>query len=695
MLSDWNNATYDGVAAGSITSVNSKGTKIESSTITLPSEDLSDYSTVLYVDSKAGTGVENGVAAEANSQKVIKSDGTSETCYATNLLVYGTEVAVIDVNEIAGSAYGAKTLPGNISGLTDVQWLNTRTGGTDEGKAYKGAVMELSFYAEKGGKLVLKNVQSVDANQNTGAQEVTLTVKGGEHNKFDSLIVTGNNNVTATFTADGSTTPDPTDVAVTIDELLNAKALVYGGTTQMTLNYTVENAGGKTPAIKITNADGADKTGDFSVSVMNRITTDEKVYPSTTINQKNDTAAGKCTVALTVGDVTKTVEFTVEKKKVAENDMTITAPTVSGAATQATVTGFTAIGISKAELEATTFNNRVLGSNCKYAVNLVVLANLHLNVLADQIGYVLSVLPNTLSVVILIGGSAVDLLDRRHRDLVLTSGGGIVDDEFAGSVQHAFVGNEIHVLAADGLILLNIGRRLKAFDVLGVNNVLHVERVVQDLRGKLTRQRSADAAGHVCKQAVRVCVAHGVGNPSSALQTDLVGSIAGSNQHHLGRFHTGNRSVRCKRGNRLAGDNAAVLQVLDVALGPVAVHILERGGQGFICAGVVIAAVEHGEDHLCHLRAGNSCLGLERTVGITIDYTQSRQRIHSFGCLNVSRIRECRTGEHRERASEREHQCENLFLMAGKRRIFGSRWVMIAYLHGKYNFFGKSFCAGG
>uniref|UniRef100_UPI0005540BE2 hypothetical protein n=1 Tax=Agathobaculum desmolans TaxID=39484 RepID=UPI0005540BE2 len=57
-------------------------------------------------------------------------------------------------------------------------------------------------------------------------------------------------------------------------------------------------------------------------------------------------------------------------------------------------------------------------------------------------------------------------------------------------------------------------------------------------------------------------------------------------------------------------------------------------------------------------------------------------------------IRECRTGEHRERAGEREHQCENLFLMACKRRIFGDRWVMTAYLHGKCNFLRKVFCAG-
>ena len=37
---------------------------------------------------------------------------------------------------------------------------------------------------------------------------------------------------------------------------------------------------------------------------------------------------------------------------------------------------------------------------------------------------------------------------------------------------------------------------------------------------------------------------------------------------------------------------------------------------------------------------------------------------------------------------------KNLFLMAGKRKFFGGRRVIIAYLHGKCNFFGKVFCAG-
>ena len=220
-------AITSGVTAGSITSVNSKGTKIESSTINLQYDDLDDYSTVLYVDSKAGTGMEDGKATKANSQKV---DGT--TYYATNLLVYGSEVIVIDVNEIAGKRYGAYTLPSKISGLTDVQWLNTRTNDTDEGAAYEGAIMQLSFYADKDGTLTLTNVADIETGDNDGT--VTLSVKGGEYNKFDSLIVTGAGNVVASMNG-GGTGSQTKNITIKVNENPNGfkaedvKASLSGG----------------------------------------------------------------------------------------------------------------------------------------------------------------------------------------------------------------------------------------------------------------------------------------------------------------------------------------------------------------------------------------------------------------------------------------------------------------------------------
>ena len=221
-------STGSGVVAGSITSVNTAGDTIENS-IRGASENLDDYSTVLYVDSKAGTGVADGVATKANSLKV---NGT--TYYATNLLVYGTEVAVIDVNEIAGSRYGALTLP-TISNLTDVQWLNTRTNDTDEGKAYKGAVMELSFYADADGSLDLDGFAYVEKNLNS--DNIVINVEKG-YNKIEGLIVRGGATLDATYTANGTTTP-PAEGTVLLAGLTNATQ-THGTPAKVTANLYSE-----------------------------------------------------------------------------------------------------------------------------------------------------------------------------------------------------------------------------------------------------------------------------------------------------------------------------------------------------------------------------------------------------------------------------------------------------------------------
>ena len=183
--------TADGVYIGAITAVNTAGTKIETNIPGAAEVDLTAYGTVLYVDSKAGTGLTDGTPTVANSQKA-----GGVTYYASNILLYGEEVAVIDVNEIAGSTYGTFDLP-DLSGLglSDVQWLNTRTNDTDEGAAYEGAILQLSFYAETAGTLKLENMQSVDAQYNK-AGYVELPYKAG-YNKFDSLIVDGTGNVTS------------------------------------------------------------------------------------------------------------------------------------------------------------------------------------------------------------------------------------------------------------------------------------------------------------------------------------------------------------------------------------------------------------------------------------------------------------------------------------------------------------------
>ena len=260
--------------------------------------------------------MEDGVATKANSQKV---NGT--TYYATNLLVYGGEVIVIDVNEIAGKRYGAYTLP-SISGLSDVQWLNTRTNDTDEGAAYEGAIMQLSFYADKDGTLTLTNVADIETNDNDGT--VTLSVKGGEYNLFDSLIVTGAGNVTATFTANGST-PAPDPSAATVEIKSAAPSLTFGGTTAFDVNVVYENAIGETPKMEVyTKADATtrstnlvDSTNVTETTPFGFITSNNETAAQGKLTQGATLPAGDYVLVVKVGSAEDTQEFSVATQKIA------------------------------------------------------------------------------------------------------------------------------------------------------------------------------------------------------------------------------------------------------------------------------------------------------------------------------------------------------------------------------------------
>ena len=333
VMTDANAITGSDVKAGSITSVNTVGDTIENN-IPGASEDLDDYSTVLYVDSKAGTGVADGVATKANSLKV---DNT--TYYATNLLVYGTEVAVIDVNEIAGSCYGALNLP-TINNLTDVQWLNTRTNDTDEGKAYKGAVMELSFYADAAGSLTLTNLAYVENDDADGS--VTIPVEKG-YNKIEGLIVMGGA-VTATYTANGTTTPDPTDTTVEIKSA--APSLTYNGGTAFDVNIVYKNAIGETPKMEVyAKADTSratnlvDSTNITETTPFSFITSDNETAAQGKLTQ-GTLPAGDYVLVVKVGKAEATQEFTVAKA--AQNGGTLAAVSATNNPfTKLTLTGIT------------------------------------------------------------------------------------------------------------------------------------------------------------------------------------------------------------------------------------------------------------------------------------------------------------------------------------------------------------------
>ena len=205
------------------------------------------------------------------------------------------------------------------SGLTDVQWLNTRTNDTDEGAAYTGAVMQLSFYASSDGTLVLNNVQSVDTANNTGANQVTLSVKGGEYNTFDSLIVTGNGTVDGTFTATGTTPPSAEGTVLLAS--LSPATQAYKANGEITAKLYSEKTSTSlgTATIAITK-DGADASGNFTV-------------------KETVVANGEGNISITPTDTAMPGEYKVKATfaGVESNELTITITPVTIATT---LTGF-------------------------------------------------------------------------------------------------------------------------------------------------------------------------------------------------------------------------------------------------------------------------------------------------------------------------------------------------------------------
>ena len=211
----------ENVYSGSITSANSAGDSFEAqmnSNVPLPSDDLDDYSTVLFVNSKTGEGFVDGKAEPATHEEV-----GGENFYATNFLVFGREVIVIDVNEVAGHRYDDVNIEDAAKDLSkrfeSVEWLNTRTEDTDKTGAYAGAMMRLSFYASESGKLTITGMQTPDLTnaKNVDNNTVELTYKAGK-NTFESLIVTGDTDpLKVTFAGEDDTTTTNGNIKVTAD----------------------------------------------------------------------------------------------------------------------------------------------------------------------------------------------------------------------------------------------------------------------------------------------------------------------------------------------------------------------------------------------------------------------------------------------------------------------------------------------
>ena len=127
-------------------------------------------------------------------------------------------------------------------------------------------------------------------------------------------------------------------------------AKTYSGT----VGY--QNAWMLTPVVKVVDNQGTDKSADFDIgdSSLALITDNNAGAQTFTVKTKTSTEVGDYKIVVTLGDQKTEQAIKVNKKTVANTDMTINNPGTS-AVTSITVTGFTTIGIPQAEIEGATF----------------------------------------------------------------------------------------------------------------------------------------------------------------------------------------------------------------------------------------------------------------------------------------------------------------------------------------------------
>ena len=169
--------------------------------------------------------------------------------------------------------------------------------------------------------------------------------------------------------------------------------------------------------------------------------------------------------------------------------------------------------------------------------------------------------------------------------------------------------------------------------------------------------------------------------------TSLLSVVTQGYQQHLSSFLSGYLVVRNELGVALTSNDTQRLAVLDVAACPVGTDVGERSLVVVVRRSVRVAGAQD-VDHLRHLRTGYGTVRLERAIVVAVNYAQRYQSVHYIRVnLDVGLIRERRTSEHGERASERQHQCENLFEMAHKRIKSSNRLIGYYVNNYKFNFF--------
>ena len=330
-------------------------------------KDISD-ATILYVNSDAGEGVEAGSVKTAI--KDLNDDYLANAIFLE--INNSVEAVIIEQTDWLRSDYYATNLLGNNIGAANSGLIygnnaftsETKTVGTKsfadatQGKAYS----ETQYFATNN----IANGTNTYVNVTTPVAGLTVTSAAVANNQI-AVTVSGTPTATGTLTfkvkADGV---ESSAVNVTVNAAESNVVLktsydttdnaTYGAVK--TYNGTVgyQNAWMLTPSVKVVDSEGTDKSADFTLSISNLalVTDNDAAAKTFTVATKATTAAGSYKIVVTLGDKTAEQTITVGKKTVANTAMTIS-PVSAGATTSITVTGFSAIGIAKAEIDAADF----------------------------------------------------------------------------------------------------------------------------------------------------------------------------------------------------------------------------------------------------------------------------------------------------------------------------------------------------
>ncbi len=316
-------------------------------------------SDVFYIDTDADKDLEIGVE-DGEIKEAQKVDGD----YLANALVIGNddeiELLIIDQGEyLDNDVYTVDTTGGVVDG-EDANASDVKIGSINDVAVGESVDMDVTVTTKNINKgtsvrVSLSNADGLTASatdiDSDGKSVVTIKGTPKKDGTATLKVTVDGKTVDKTFTInkEASNVVLKTSYDTTADATFGT-AKTYSGT----VGY--QNAWMLTPVVKVVDNQGTDKSADFDIgdSSLALITDNNAGAQTFTVKTKTSTEVGDYKIVVTLGDQKTEQAIKVNKKTVANTDMTINNPGTS-AVTSITVTGFTTIGIPQAEIEGATF----------------------------------------------------------------------------------------------------------------------------------------------------------------------------------------------------------------------------------------------------------------------------------------------------------------------------------------------------